>query len=279
MLFHAPWGLAPPGAPPREGSDGHAFLESYAGGWQELFPSADEPCTYRGHDIGYHGEVAAIPWQVRRRRAAVAGLHDRLPDRAVPPRAPADAGRRRRRSCGSTSASPTPAHEDVGVHVGPPPRARPAVRRAGRPVRARCRARSSRSRRCTRTRRASSRASAAPGPTRSCAPAAPSTCGELPGPRGRQPRRHVPDRPLRRHAARHQPGARPGAAAGLGSGRLPLDHRVAAVRRRRGDAAHAAPTRSASSRGSRRGRWPTRPPVGDALSVAGRRIRSRPPSP
>ena len=65
VLFHAPWGLAPPGAPPREGSDGHAFLETYAGGWQELFPSADEPCTYRGHDIGYHGEVAAIPWQVR----------------------------------------------------------------------------------------------------------------------------------------------------------------------------------------------------------------------
>ena len=65
VLFHAPWGLAPPGAPPREGSDGHAFLASYAGGWQELFPSADEPCTYRGHDIGYHGEVCAIPWQVR----------------------------------------------------------------------------------------------------------------------------------------------------------------------------------------------------------------------
>jgi len=64
VLFHAPWGLAPPGAPAREGSDGHAFLEGYAGGWQELFPSAEGPCTYRGHDIGYHGEVAAIPWQV-----------------------------------------------------------------------------------------------------------------------------------------------------------------------------------------------------------------------
>ncbi len=36
--------------------------------------------------------------------------------------------------------------------------------------------------------------------TRSCAPAAPSTCGELPGPEVAQPRRHVPDRPLRRHA-------------------------------------------------------------------------------
>jgi galactose mutarotase-like enzyme len=64
VLFHAPWGLAPPGAPPRDGADGHAFLERYAGGWQELFPSAEGPCTYRGHDIAYHGEVATIPWQV-----------------------------------------------------------------------------------------------------------------------------------------------------------------------------------------------------------------------
>lgn len=64
VLFHAPWGLAPPGAPPREGSDGHRFLELYAGGWQELFPSANDPCTYRGRDLPYHGEVAMIPWQV-----------------------------------------------------------------------------------------------------------------------------------------------------------------------------------------------------------------------
>jgi galactose mutarotase-like enzyme len=64
VLFHAPWGLAPPGAPPRGGSDGHAFLASYAGGWQELFPSCNDPCTYRGREIGFHGEVAAIPWRV-----------------------------------------------------------------------------------------------------------------------------------------------------------------------------------------------------------------------
>lgn len=63
VLFHAPWGLAPPGAPAREGSAGHAFLDHYAGGWQSLFPSAEGPCTYRGLEIGYHGEVAAIPWQ------------------------------------------------------------------------------------------------------------------------------------------------------------------------------------------------------------------------
>jgi len=64
VLFHAPWGLAPPGAPPREGAGGHAFLERYAGGWQELFPSCDPPCRYRGRTIPFHGEVATRAWAV-----------------------------------------------------------------------------------------------------------------------------------------------------------------------------------------------------------------------
>jgi hypothetical protein len=65
VLFHAPWGLAPPGAPPREGAGGHAFLERYAGGWQELFPSAGDACRYRGRPIPFHGEVATLPWEAR----------------------------------------------------------------------------------------------------------------------------------------------------------------------------------------------------------------------
>ena len=64
LLFHAPWGLQPPGAPPREGSGGHAFLENYAGGWQELFPSAGDPCVVDGEPIPFHGEVATLPWDV-----------------------------------------------------------------------------------------------------------------------------------------------------------------------------------------------------------------------
>ncbi|HEY7004244.1 MAG TPA: DUF4432 family protein [Gaiellaceae bacterium] len=61
-LFRAPWGLQPAGSAPREGSDGHAFLENYEGGWQELFPNAGDPCTYRGQVIPFHGEVATLPW-------------------------------------------------------------------------------------------------------------------------------------------------------------------------------------------------------------------------
>jgi hypothetical protein len=58
LLFQAPWGLQPPGSPPREGSDGAAFLETYAGGWQELLPNANDACL----GLPFHGEVALLPW-------------------------------------------------------------------------------------------------------------------------------------------------------------------------------------------------------------------------
>lgn len=62
VLFKAPWGLQPPGAPPREGSAGAPFLENYEGGWQELFPNANDPCVYRGRELPFHGEVATEAW-------------------------------------------------------------------------------------------------------------------------------------------------------------------------------------------------------------------------
>jgi len=56
LLFQAPWGLRPPNAE-------HAgFLDRYAGGWQELFPSANDETVYRGNTIPFHGEVAVLPW-------------------------------------------------------------------------------------------------------------------------------------------------------------------------------------------------------------------------
>ncbi len=64
ILFHAPWGLPSRLDPPRAGSDGHRFLERYAGGWQELFPSTNDPCIVAGQEMPLHGEVAAIPWRV-----------------------------------------------------------------------------------------------------------------------------------------------------------------------------------------------------------------------
>jgi hypothetical protein len=63
LLFKGPWGLQPPGAPPLPGSGDDPFMWNYAGGWQELFPSVNEACTYRGRAIPFHGEVASLPWQ------------------------------------------------------------------------------------------------------------------------------------------------------------------------------------------------------------------------
>ena len=43
-----------------------AFLHNYGGGWQELFPSCNDACTYRGVELPFHGEVAVAPWDVER---------------------------------------------------------------------------------------------------------------------------------------------------------------------------------------------------------------------
>jgi|SRR5581483_856764 len=63
VLFKGPWGLRPPGAEPLPGSDGDEFMWNYEGGWQELLPSVNEACTYRGRRIPFHGEVASLPWR------------------------------------------------------------------------------------------------------------------------------------------------------------------------------------------------------------------------
>jgi hypothetical protein len=52
LLFRAPWGVR----------SGEGFLDRYAGGWQELFPSAGDETSYRGRSIPFHGEVAVLPW-------------------------------------------------------------------------------------------------------------------------------------------------------------------------------------------------------------------------
>ena len=63
ILFRAEWGLRPPGAAHLPASGDDEFMWNYAGGWQELFPSVNEACVYRGERIPFHGEVATLPWQ------------------------------------------------------------------------------------------------------------------------------------------------------------------------------------------------------------------------
>ena len=38
------------------------FLDDFAGGWQEILPSAQFPVEYRGARLGQHGEAALLPW-------------------------------------------------------------------------------------------------------------------------------------------------------------------------------------------------------------------------
>ncbi len=63
VLFKAPWGLRPPGAPPREEAEGLEFIGNYEGGWQELLPNANDACVYDGIELPFHGEVALLPWE------------------------------------------------------------------------------------------------------------------------------------------------------------------------------------------------------------------------
>jgi hypothetical protein len=122
LLFHAPWGLSPPGAPPAEGSDGHVFLERYAGGWQELFPSVNGPSRYGGETIPFHGEVANVPWECFQDA-------DGLTGRVSCSSTPFDLERRMRLEGNAlvldesvTNRSSEPAHFVWGHHsvVGPP---------------------------------------------------------------------------------------------------------------------------------------------------------------
>ncbi len=61
FLMQTPWGLKPLGERPQQD-----FLENYEGGWQELFPNANDACSYQGAEIPFHGEVALLPWREER---------------------------------------------------------------------------------------------------------------------------------------------------------------------------------------------------------------------
>lgn len=54
---------ARPGIPTTALESGN-FLEHFAGGWQEIFPTAGDPVEHRGARFGQHGEVALLPWEM-----------------------------------------------------------------------------------------------------------------------------------------------------------------------------------------------------------------------
>ncbi|MEO8608401.1 MAG: DUF4432 family protein [Chloroflexota bacterium] len=65
FLWKNPVGLWPPGSPHHDGSGDFEFLQNYEGTWQELFPSCNDPTTYNGQKIPFHGEVVHLSWTYR----------------------------------------------------------------------------------------------------------------------------------------------------------------------------------------------------------------------
>ena len=66
FLWRSPWPLrTPAGAAPLGAGPDTAFLDSYHGGWQELFPICGNAADYDGVSIGAHGEACLLPWSWR----------------------------------------------------------------------------------------------------------------------------------------------------------------------------------------------------------------------
>lgn len=65
FVWLAPGGIRNPAAMHSTSPDPLAtFLDSYPGGWQEVFPNAGAPAFHAGAQYGQHGEVFALPWDV-----------------------------------------------------------------------------------------------------------------------------------------------------------------------------------------------------------------------
>lgn len=63
FLWRSPQGLiAPDRYTPTIASAAGSFLDSYHGGWQEIFPGGG-PANYRGAELGLHGEVTHLGWE------------------------------------------------------------------------------------------------------------------------------------------------------------------------------------------------------------------------
>jgi len=61
-LWRSPNGLVRPDRfTPTCASSSGAFLDSYHGGWQEIFPGGG-PVDYHGAELGLHGEVTSLGW-------------------------------------------------------------------------------------------------------------------------------------------------------------------------------------------------------------------------
>lgn len=75
VLWKAPWALRTPGSAVFDPATSEtAWLEQYAGGWQEIFPNGGDACTYRGSLLNFHGEASVSQWDYTVRRCTAAAV-------------------------------------------------------------------------------------------------------------------------------------------------------------------------------------------------------------
>ncbi|MCH7907671.1 MAG: DUF4432 family protein [Chloroflexi bacterium] len=65
FLWRTPWGVRDPSKfVPTTGGAENTWLDVYEGGWQTVVPHGGYPSTVAGAELGLHGEVSTLPWDV-----------------------------------------------------------------------------------------------------------------------------------------------------------------------------------------------------------------------
>lgn len=65
FMWRTPWGVRNPAlSVPPTGDPGSVWLDFYEGGWQTAVPHGGYPDTVAGAEMGLHGDVNTIPWDV-----------------------------------------------------------------------------------------------------------------------------------------------------------------------------------------------------------------------
>jgi galactose mutarotase-like enzyme len=62
-MWVSPWGVRRPGQIHTAPDSQVAWMDAYAGGWQELFPNGGTGCTLHGADLPFHGEASVSAWE------------------------------------------------------------------------------------------------------------------------------------------------------------------------------------------------------------------------
>ena len=64
VLWKSPWPLMPSGSRPPflGGNTEAAWMDQYAGGWQEIFPNGGDECVYKNAPLNFHGEASIRAW-------------------------------------------------------------------------------------------------------------------------------------------------------------------------------------------------------------------------